>query len=252
VLLERLGYRFADPELLAKALVHRSWCAESPGSESNERLEFLGDAVLGLVITDHLFRTYPELLEGQLAQVRAAVVNADALATAAERLRLGEVLFLVSTAHLQGDDLFLGRGEDASGGREKPSILSDAMEAVIGAVYVDGGWAPAAELVMGLLGEVLAEAAAGPGGHDYKTRLQELAAHRFDDLPRYEVVGTGPDHAKQFSATVFVQGESCGSGQGRSKKQAEQGAARAAWHRLSERLALREHPPDGAGPPHDA
>ena len=219
--------------------MHRSWCAEFPGSESNERLEFLGDAVLGLVITDHLFRTYPELLEGQLAQVRAAVVNADALATAAERLRLGEVLFL-------------GRGEDASGGREKPSILSDAMEAVIGAVYLDGGWAPAAELVMGLLGEALAEAAAGPGGHDYKTRLQELAAHRFEDLPRYEVVGTGPDHAKQFSATVFVQGESCGSGQGRSKKQAEQGAARAAWHRLSERLALREHLPDGAGPPDDA
>ena len=217
-------------------MVHRSWCAEFPGRESNERLEFLGDAVLGLVVTDHLFRTYPELFEGQLAQVRAAVVNADALATAAERLRLGEVLFL-------------GRGEDASGGREKPSILSDAMEAVIGAVYLDGGWAPAAELVMRLLGEAVVEAAAGPGGHDFKTRLQELAAHEFDDLPRYEVVGEGPDHAKQFSATVFVRGESCGSGQGRSKKQAEQGAARAAWHRLSEVVGSREQAPDGAGLP---
>ena len=216
--------------------MHRSWCAEFPGRESNERLEFLGDAVLGLVITDHLYRTYPGLLEGQLAQVRAAVVNADALATAAEQLRLGEVLFL-------------GRGEDASGGREKPSILSDAMEAVIGAVYLDGGWGAAAELVMRLLGAAVTEAAAGPGGHDFKTRLQELAAHEFDDLPRYEVVGAGPDHAKQFSATVFVRGESCGSGQGRSKKQAEQGAARAAWHRLSERLERTPLMPDGDAPP---
>ena len=221
-LAERLGRPFVDAELLARALAHRSWCAESPGSGSNERLEFLGDAVLGLVVTSHLYRTYPSLPEGQLAQVRAAVVNAGALADAAEILRIGEAIRL-------------GKGEDASGGREKPSILSDAMEAVIGAVYIDGGWDAAAELVMGLLGETIAEAAAGPGGHDYKTRLQELAARRFDDLPRYEVVGAGPDHAKQFSATVFVRGEACGSGQGRSKKQAEQGAARAAWAYLSER-----------------
>lgn len=176
------------------------------------------------MVTSHLYRTYPDLPEGQLAQVRAAVVNAGALAEAAETLRLGEAVSL-------------GKGEDASGGREKPSILSDAMEAVIGAVYIDGGWDPAAELVMRLLGDAMAEAAAGPGGHDYKTRLQELAARRFDDLPRYEVVGAGPDHAKQFSATVFVRGDPCGSGQGRSKKQAEQGAARTAWARLSERVA---------------
>jgi len=208
--------------LLARALSHRSWCSECPGHESNERLEFLGDAVLGLVVTDYLFRTYPALPEGQLAQVRAAVVNAGALAEAAEELAIGPALRL-------------GKGEDASGGREKPSILSDAMEAVIGAVYIDGGWAEAASLVMGLLGERITEAAAGPGGHDFKTRLQELAARQFDDLPRYDVSADGPDHAKTFSATVYVNGSACGTGQGRSKKQAEQSAARNAWQFLSDR-----------------
>jgi ribonuclease-3 len=175
--------------------------------------------VLGLVVTDYLFRTYPDLPEGKLAQVRAAVVNAGSLAEAAEELGIG-------------DAMRLGKGEDASGGREKPSILSDAMEAVIGAVYLDGGWSEARDLVMGLLGERITEAAAGPGGHDFKTRLQELAARRYDDLPRYEVHAEGPDHAKHFSATVYVDGQAYGTGQGRSKKQAEQSAARAAWRAL--------------------
>ena len=176
--------------------------------------------MLGLVVTDHLFRRYPSLPEGKLAQVRAAVVNAGALAEAAEQLAIGPALRL-------------GKGEDASGGREKPSILSDAMEAVIGAVYIDGGWAEAEALVMGLLGERITEAAAGPGGHDFKTRLQELAARRYDDLPRYDVSADGPDHAKHFSATVYVNGVAYGTGQGRSKKQAEQSAARNAWQTLS-------------------
>ena len=183
-------------------------------------MEFLGDAVLGLVVTDHLFRTYPALPEGKLAQVRAGVVNAGVLAEAAEELHIG-------------DALRLGKGEDASGGREKPSILSDAMEAVIGAVYLDGGWSEARDLVMGLLGERITEAAAGPGGHDFKTRLQELAARRYDDLPRYDVHAEGPDHAKHFSATVYVDGCAYGTGEGRSKKQAEQSAARTAWLMLS-------------------
>ncbi|MDP8937716.1 MAG: ribonuclease III [Actinomycetota bacterium] len=220
VLRERLGRPFVDVELLSRALSHRSWCAEYPGHESNERLEFLGDAVLGLVVTDHLFRTYPDLPEGKLAQVRAAVVNAGALAEAAEELHIG-------------DAMRLGKGEDASGGREKPSILSDAMEAVIGAVYLDGGWAEARDLIMGLLGDRITEAAAGPGGHDFKTRLQELAARRYDDLPRYDVRAQGPDHAKHFSATVYVDGSAYGTGEGRSKKQAEQSAARTAWLTLS-------------------
>jgi ribonuclease-3 len=214
-------------------MAHRSWCAETPGFESNERLEFLGDAVLGLVVTDHVYRTYPALPEGQLAQVRAAVVNAGALAEVAEELELGR-------------SLLLGKGEDASGGREKPSILADAMEAVLGAVYLDGGWAASAELVMRLLGERIIEAAAGPGGHDFKTRLQELAARRFDQLPRYEVVGRGPDHAKRFSATVYLAGARAGEGAGRSKKQAEQGAAREAWESLA---GLAPPPPPPPPPP---
>jgi ribonuclease-3 len=203
-------------------MAHRSWCAENPGSASNERLEFLGDAVLGLVVTAHVFRLYPDLPEGQLAQVRAAVVNSAALAEVAEELGLGEFLLL-------------GKGEDASSGREKPTILADAIEAVIGAVYLDGDWEAAEALVLGRLGERIAEAAAGPGASDYKTRLQELAAHRFDELPRYDVLGDGPDHAKHFTATVLLGGEALGTGQGHSKKQAEQAAARLAWAVLDER-----------------
>ena len=169
-LAERLGWDVADAELLTRSLAHRSWCAETPGSGSNERLEFLGDAVLGLVVTDHLFRTYPDLPEGELAKVRASVVNSAALAEVAAALDVG-------------DALLLGKGEGRSGGREKPSILADAMEAVIGAVYLDRGWEAAAELVMRLLGDRIEEAAAGPGGQDYKTRLQELCARQFDELP---------------------------------------------------------------------
>jgi ribonuclease-3 len=216
---ERLGLEFRDDDLLARSLAHRSWCAETAGTDSNERLEFLGDAVLGLVVTDHIFRTYPHLPEGELAKVRASVVNAGVLAELAAELELGTALLL-------------GKGEDQSGGREKPSILADAMEAVIGAVYLDRGWDGAAALVMGLLGERIAEAAAGPGGQDYKTRLQELAARRYDELPRYQVSDDGPDHAKRFFATVYVAGAAQGAGEGRSKKQAEQAAAREAWQIL--------------------
>src|SRR3954451_5011274 len=217
-LAERLGYRFGDRSLLATAMAHRSWCAETPGEPSNERLEFLGDAVLGLVVTDHLFRSY-DLPEGELAKVRASVVNSEALAEVAAELDIGAALLL-------------GKGEDASGGREKPSILADAMEAVLGAVYLDGGWEPAADLVMNLLGERIATAAEGPGGHDFKTRLQELAARHYDTLPRYDVLDEGPDHAKKFFATVRLEGVAQGHGEGRSKKQAEQAAARAAWRAL--------------------
>ena len=227
---------FRDDDLLARALAHRSWCAETAGTDSNERLEFLGDAVLGLIVTDHIFRTYPLLPEGELAKVRASVVNAGVLAELAAELRLGTALLL-------------GKGEDQSGGREKPSILADAMEAVIGAAYLDCGWEGASRLVMGLLGERITEAAAGPGGQDYKTRLQELAARRFDELPRYQVADDGPDHAKRFFATVFVAGEPHGAGEGRSKKQAEQAAAREAWQALQAVLvpeaAANASSPDG-------
>jgi ribonuclease III len=205
--------------VLAPALVHRSWCAENLGHDSNERLEFLGDAVLGVIITDHAYHAYPALSEGELTDVRKAVVNAVTLAEVADELDLGR-------------HLLLGKGEEQSGGREKPSILADALEAVIGAVYLDAGWGGAAEVVLGLLGDRIAEAAAGPGGQDYKTRLQELSARRLQDVPTYLVVDDGPDHAKRFFATVVVGGSPRGKGEGRSKKQAEQAAARCAWEGL--------------------
>ncbi|MDQ1443806.1 MAG: ribonuclease [Acidimicrobiaceae bacterium] len=176
--------------------------------------------MLQLVVTNHIFNTYPDLPEGELAKVRASVVSSAALAEVAAVLDLGA-------------GLLLGKGEDQSGGREKPSILADAMEAVIGAVYLDGGWEAADDFVMRLLGERISEAAAGPGGQDFKTRLQELAARSFDELPRYDVLDDGPDHAKRFFATVTVAGLVRGRGEGRSKKQAEQAAARLAWQELA-------------------
>lgn len=203
--------------MLRRAMAHRSWCAENEGEESNERLEFLGDAVLGLIVTDHVYRTYPDLPEGKLAQLRAAVVNARSLAEVAGEIGIGA-------------SLLLGRGEDASGGREKPSILSDALEAVIGAVYLDGGWDEAYQLVLDLLREQIVDAAAGPGAGDFKTRLQEAAAQLGgSQVPTYMISAAGPDHAKEFVATVHLGGEEKGRGEGRSKKQAEQAAARAAW-----------------------
>ena len=151
--------------------------------------------------------------------MRAAVVNSATLADVAAELDLGP-------------SLMLGKGEDQSGGREKPSILADATEALIGAVYIDQGWQAAERAVMSLFGSRIEEAAAGPGGQDFKTRLQELCARLFDQLPRYTVTDEGPDHAKEFEATVYLQGRAYGSGRGRSKKQAEQAAARQAWQHL--------------------
>jgi ribonuclease-3 len=220
-LADRLGWTVDDDDLLSRSLAHRSWCAENPGTGSNERLEFLGDAVLGLVVTDYLYRTYPGMPEGELAKVRASVVNSAALAELAAELAIG-------------DALLLGKGEDQSGGRQKPSILADAMEALIGAVYLDQGWSASEQMIMRLLGERIESAAAGPGGQDYKTRLQELSARSFDQLPVYLVRDDGPDHAKEFHAVVHVHGRAQGTGWGRSKKQAEQAAARAAWESLIE------------------
>ncbi|HEY8525108.1 MAG TPA: ribonuclease III [Acidimicrobiales bacterium] len=220
----RLGVDLPDPEVLAPALVHRSWCAENSGYDSNERLEFLGDAVLGVIITDHAYHAYPALSEGELTDVRKAVVNAVTLAEVADELELGRYLLL-------------GKGEEQSGGREKPSILADALEAVLGAVYVAAGMEAAHDLVMRLLGSRVAEAhAGGPGGQDFKSRLQELAAREFDDTPRYHTVAEGPDHARRFHVTVSVGGVARGKGEGRSKKQAEQVAARDAFMTLTAEL----------------
>jgi ribonuclease-3 len=214
-LAERLGYRFKDPSLLRQSLAHRSWCAEFPGNASNERLEFLGDAVLGWVVADLVYRTHVSLAEGQLTDLRKAVVNAGALAQAAMQIDLGQ-------------QLLLGKGEDAAGGRAKPSILSDAFEAVIGAVYLDGGSQAAYDLVTRLVGPQLVDAGARIGGFDHKTALQELAARLLVNPPMYVVTEDGPDHAKRFHAMVRVDGRVLGEGEGRSKKQAEQAAAQMA------------------------
>jgi ribonuclease III len=220
---ERLGHHFSDPSLLDLALTHRSYCAEHAGHVSNERLEFLGDAVLGMVVTDHIFAAYPDMPEGELAKLRASVVSAAALAELASDLDLGSALRL-------------GKGEAASGGRNKPSILADALEAVLGAVYLDGGTAAVRPVVLDLLQRRIATAAAGPGGHKFKTQLPELAARHYEELPSYALRDEGPDHEKRFFATVYLGGEAQGSGEGRSKKQAEQAAAHAAWVRLVERF----------------
>jgi ribonuclease III len=206
-------------------MAHRSFCAENPGNTSNERLEFLGDAVLGWVVADLAYRHHKGLDEGKLTDLRKAVVNADALAELAESLDLGSTLLL-------------GKGEAAAGGRRKRSILSDALEAVIGAVYLDGGPLAAHDLVSRHLGERVADLATLLIGIDHKTALQELVA-RFSDVPPVYVLSEdGPDHAKRFRAIVSVAGEPLAEGEGRSKKQAEQYAARAARARLAERLPL--------------
>lgn len=219
-----LGWTFADAALLDRALTHRSYCAEHGVLESNERLEFLGDSVLGFVVTTFVFDEYPTLPEGELAKLRAAVVSAATLAELAVRIELGAALRL-------------GKGEDASGGRAKPSILADAMEAVFAAVYLDGGLEAASRVILAALEQTIREQAVGPGGSDYKTRLQELAARLVDQLPRYQVRHEGPDHSKRFFATVLLRGDVYGEGEGRSKKAAEQAAARVAWARLQEEHA---------------
>lgn len=210
-LAERIGYRFLDWSLLERALAHRSWCAETPGSVSNERLEFLGDAVLGWAIADIVFHRYP-VAEGQLTDLRKSVVNAIALAEVAQSIGLG--------VHV-----LLGRGEAAAGGADKPSILSDAFEAVLGAVYLDGGADAAFEMVERLVVPRMPESADAIGQFDQKTQLQELTARLGLGAPVYEVSSHGPDHAKSFRAMVLVDGDVLGVGTGRSKKAAEQLAA---------------------------
>jgi ribonuclease-3 len=223
-LTDRLGHRFADEGLFLEALTHRSWCAEHEGTPSNERLEFLGDAVLGLVVAEHLFRVDDVMPEGELAMARAAVVSTEALAQVAAGLDLGEYLRL-------------GKGEDATGGRTKRSILADAMEAVFGAVFLDAGLDAARGVILPLLSDRLAGAVADPGDTDHKTRLQEASARRYGQVPRYDVSGTGPDHEREFTAIVRISGEERGRGTGRTKKEAEQAAAEEAYRSLRDNEA---------------
>lgn len=216
---ERLGHRFGRPDLLALALTHRSVSADDPSRADNERLEFLGDAVLQLVVTDLLYHDYPDLAEGKLAKTRASVVSRPLLAEIAYQLDLG--------SHLD-----LAPAEERTGGRSKDSILADALEALIGAVFLDAGFEVARRIVETLFGDQVAERAKRPGVRDYKTRLQEILAQT-GQRPVYQVVGEGPDHERRFSAVVTVEDRILGSGDGSSKKQAEQAAAREAIEALS-------------------
>jgi ribonuclease-3 len=219
-LADRLGHTFDDISLLEHALAHRSWCGEQEGgAPSNERLEFLGDAVLGLVVARYSYERFPYFPEGMLAKVRSAVVNARVLAQVAESLGVG-------------DELLLGKGEEASGGRGKASILADAFEAILGAVYLDAGWDAAEALILRELADGIARAGAEPDDFDHKSRLQERSVRDGEGTPRYVVVGSGPDHDRSYVAEVFVAGTLVGEGAGRSKKDAEQAAARNAWEAL--------------------
>lgn len=211
-----------DEALLQRALTHRSYAYEHGGLPTNERLEFLGDSVLGVVVTDTLYRTHPDLPEGQLAKLRAAVVNMRALAEVARTIALG-------------DFLLLGRGEEATGGRDKASILADTMEAVIGVIYLERGMADAAVFIHHLFDPLLASSATLGAGLDWKTSLQEICAAESMGVPEYRVTESGPDHEKHFCATAVVGDQSLGSGSGRSKKEAEQNAAEQAWISLNSR-----------------
>ncbi|MER5322227.1 ribonuclease III [Streptosporangium roseum] len=225
--LERVLSVRLDVAILERAMTHRSYAYENGGLPTNERLEFLGDSVLGLVVTDTLYRNHPDLPEGQLAKLRAAVVNMRALADVARTLGLGRFLRL-------------GRGEEGTGGRDKSSILADTLEALIGAVYVNRGLDEAFRVVHLLFDPLITRSASLGAGLDWKTSLQELTASEALGVPEYHVEESGPDHAKSFTAVVLLGGEEYGSGSGRSKKEAEQQAAEAAWNRIRQDRDKRE------------
>lgn len=220
-LLDALGVELPE-DLLTLALTHRSYAYEHGGLPTNERLEFLGDAVLGLTITDELFHRHPDRSEGDLAKLRASVVNTQALADVGREL----------TEHGLGAYLLLGRGEMNTGGADKASILADGMESLLGAVYLHHGIEVAREVILRLFGALMDTAPTLGAGLDWKTSLQELSAARGYGVPEYVVEESGPDHAKAFRARVRVAGELYGDGHGRSKKEAEQEAASSAYTEL--------------------
>ena len=221
-----------DAAVLGRALTHRSYAYEAGGLPHNERLEFLGDSVLGLVVTTTLYDAHPETSEGQLAKLRAAVVNMRALAEVGRTLGLG-------------DYVYLGRGEESTGGRDKDSILADTVEAVIGAVYVSAGIEAAGELVHHLVDPLLVQSATLGAGLDWKTSLQEITSRYSLGAPEYVVTEDGPEHSKWFEAQVHIGGDVMGSGAGRTKKVAEQEAAAQAWNTIRD----RHEGPIGVGDP---
>ncbi len=222
-----LGDPVLDPELLDRALTHRSYAYENGGLPTNERLEFLGDSVLGVVVTETLYRRHPDLSEGRLAKLRAAVVNARALAEVGRDIGVGE--------HVK-----LGRGEEATGGREKASILSDTVEAVLGAIHLSGGFEAAAPVIHRLFDPMIEAASALGAGLDWKTSLQELSAEHGLGVPEYVIADDGPDHMKTFTAQVRVGAGLYGNGVGRSKKEAEQAAAETAYGEIAADLGVED------------
>jgi ribonuclease-3 len=223
----RLGVKFKDASLLTQALIHSSYVNENPhdAPESNERLEFLGDAVLGLVVADDLYAAYPEQHEGQLTELRTLLVRRDTLAKAGRRLRLG-------------DALYLGRGEEAGGGRSRPTNLAHAYEALVGAIFLDRGLATARRFVRRSLQAEFSELPVRPFPVDPKSRLQELSQSRYQAPPSYRLVeAEGPDHARRFTVEVIINGRALGTGRGMSKQEAEKEAAREALAHLEEQLA---------------
>ena len=220
-LAEKIGYKFSDKSLLETAMRHSSWTAENIGFESNERLEFLGDSVIGFVVADIMYRRYPDFDEGKLTDLRKIVVNMNALSRVATQLGLGEFILL-------------GRGEEAGGGREKTSILANALEAVFAAVYLDSDALSAYALVRSLLSESIDEALAALKQLDAKSQLQELCSRLDNPVPEYRVTDEGPDHSKTFYAAVYIGNDWMGAGSGRSKKVAEELAAQQAFATLQD------------------
>ena len=214
-----------EPDLLRRALTHRSYAYENGGLPTNERLEFLGDSVLGVVITTALYHNHPTLPEGQLAKLRASVVNSRALAGVARSLGPGGI----------GPYLRLGKGEEATGGRDKSSILADTLEALLGAIYLQHGLDRTSEVIHKIFDPLMSDAAGRGAALDWKTSLQELTAELALGVPEYRIEDAGPDHAKTFTAWVLVAGERFGGAEGRSKKEAEQRAAASAWQELKAR-----------------
>ncbi|WP_427018997.1 ribonuclease III [Pseudarthrobacter sp. P1] len=231
LLLKRLGVTI-DAGTLRLALTHRSYAYENGGIPTNERLEFLGDSILGFSVTDALYRDHPDLPEGDLAKRRSAVVSTRALAGIARGLGVG-------------DFIYLGQGERLTNGKNKSSILADTMEALIGATYLSNDIFTARDLVMRLVGPLLADATALGAGTDWKTNIQEISAAENLGQIQYVVDGAGPDHARSFTATLMIGGNAWGTGNGNSKKEAEQEAAADAW----KALAARDTSDEGAAAP---
>jgi ribonuclease-3 len=218
---QQIAFTYRDPRLLERALTHKSYANENRLSEHNERMEFLGDSVLSLVVSELLMNALPGASEGELSRIRAAVVSEPSLAAVARTIGLGEFLLV-------------GRGEEQTGGRDKDSLLADSLEALVASLYLDGGLEPAGAFITRFFRATLDRVRTAGGTADHKTELQELCQERLKILPEYRVVSeTGPDHRKEFTIELSIRGEVCGRGTGRNKKEAEQRAAKEALEKLS-------------------